>query len=155
KSEMAGREEEGLSPVTGVLSGEVPDVIDTVEGGLKFSVPISAGLKTGHYLDQRQSKHLFGERVRAGQKVLDCFCYTGGFALEAARSGALAYGVDLHSVALEAARQNAKANGLEAVFVQANAFDYLETDALGPYDWIVLDPPAIAKTADKRDSLKW
>ncbi|MBS1715597.1 MAG: class I SAM-dependent rRNA methyltransferase [Armatimonadetes bacterium] len=155
RSEMAGREEEGLSPKSGLLYGAVPDDVDIVEGGLTYSVPLSSGLKTGHYLDQRETKRRFSERVEKGQKVLDCFCYTGAFSLTAAQNGALAYGIDLNGPAIERARENAARNGLEAVFVQANAFEYLESDSLGPYDWIVLDPPAIAKTAEKRDSLKW
>lgn len=155
RSEMAGREEEGLSPRAGVLYGSVPDTLEIEEGGLRYEVPISGGLKTGHYLDQRETKKRFAARVRPGQRVLDCFCYTGGFSLSAAKAGALPYGVDLHSGAIETARKNAAVNGLEAVFVEANAFEYLEADSLGPYDWIVLDPPAIAKTAEKRDSLKW
>lgn len=63
----------------------------------------------------------------------------------------------LSFVAVEGARRNLRLNGLEAPVVQANVFEYLESgaEALGPYDWIVLDPPAIAKTREKRDSLKW
>ncbi|MBS1724510.1 MAG: class I SAM-dependent rRNA methyltransferase [Armatimonadetes bacterium] len=155
RSEMAGREEEGLKPRTELLHGDVPDEIEIEEGGLKMVVPVREGLKTGHYLDQRETKRQFAERVQAGDKVLDCFCYTGGITLAAAKAGALAYGVDIHKPAIEIARRNSALNGLEAVFVEANVFEYLDQDVLGPYDWIILDPPALAKTSEKRDSLKW
>ncbi len=157
KSDMAGREEEGLDPVAGPLVGDCPPVVQMRESGLTLDVPIAEGLKTGGYLDQRNSRRLLGSLVRPGEKVLDCFCYSGGFALHAARAGALAYGVDIHPVAVETARANAAHNKLEVPFVQANAFDFLadEASALGKFDWIVLDPPAIAKEKSKRDSLKW
>ncbi len=155
KSEMAGREEEGLEAVTGPLFGEPPATVEIEEDDFRLTVPIETGLKTGYYLDQRETRRRFEKRVEPGQKILDCFCYTGSFTLRAARAGAVAYGVDVHRPALETARENAKANGLESVFVESNAFEYLESDALGPYDWIILDPPAIAKTFEKRDSLKW
>lgn len=155
RSEMAGREEEGLTPRSGVLSGEQPSDVVVHEGGLNFAVPVVDGLKTGFYLDQRETRRRFADRVKPGDKVLDCFCYTGAFTLNAVKSGAVAIGVDIHKGALEIARENARRNGLEAVFVEANAFEYIETDVMGPYDWIILDPPAIAKTAASRDSLKW
>ncbi|MCW5938046.1 MAG: class I SAM-dependent rRNA methyltransferase [Fimbriimonadaceae bacterium] len=155
RSEMAGREEEGLGPRAGLMYGEVPEETEITENGVRHVVPLVHGLKTGFYLDQRETRRQFSARVRPGDKVLDAFCYTGAFSLAAANQGALAYGVDRHTLAIETARRSAALNKLEAVFVEANAFDYLVQDALGPYDWIVLDPPAIAKTAEKRDSLKW
>ncbi|MCW5936624.1 MAG: class I SAM-dependent rRNA methyltransferase [Fimbriimonadaceae bacterium] len=155
RSEMAGRAEEGLEPVAGLLFGEVPESIPIIENGLRYIVPLKEGLKTGFYLDQRETRRQFREAVQPGQKVLDAFCYSGSFALNAAKAGALAYGVDIHTAAIESAREHATTNGLEAVFVEANVFDWLKADTLGPYDWIVLDPPAIAKTESKRNSLKW
>ena len=157
KSDMVGREEEGLGSVMVPLYGDCPPVVRMVESGMTMEVPVLEGLKTGGYLDQRNSRRLLGSLVKPGQKVLDCFCYTGGFALAAARAGALAYGVDIHPLAIERARANAALNKLEVPFVEANAFDFLvdEAPTLGKFDWIVLDPPAIAKDKSKRDSLKW
>lgn len=155
KSEMAGREEEGLSPRAGVMWGKCESTVTIREDDKSYIVPVEHGLKTGFYLDQRETRRRFAQRIKPGDKVLDCFCYTGAFTVTAAKAKALAYGVDIHPLAIETARENARQNGVEAVFVEANAFDYLTTDALGPYDWIVLDPPAIAKTSEKRDSLKW
>jgi 23S rRNA (cytosine1962-C5)-methyltransferase len=157
KSDMAGREEEGMGDYVRQLHGVTPDRVEIVEDGVQYSVPVRDGLKTGHFLDQRNSKRRLADRVRHGDKVLDCFCYTGGFSLAAGLKGATCFGVDVNPVAMEVARENAKLNGLEIPFIQGNAFDYLSDSAagLGPYDWIILDPPAIAKTKDKRDSLKW
>ncbi|MBS1707517.1 MAG: class I SAM-dependent rRNA methyltransferase [Armatimonadetes bacterium] len=157
KSDMQGREEEGLDMVARPLFGDCPPVVRMQESGLLLDVPVAEGLKTGGYLDQRNSRRLLAAQVKPGDKVLDCFCYTGGFALAASRAGAIAYGVDIHPVAVATARSNAVLNKLEVPFVEANAFDFLtdEAPSLGKFDWIVLDPPAIAKDKAKRDSLKW
>ncbi len=157
KSDMAGREEEGMGDYIRQLHGVTPDRVEITEDGVKFLVPIRDGLKTGHFLDQRNSKRRLAELVKPGDKVLDCFCYTGGFSLAAGMKGATCFGVDVNPVAVESARENARLNGLQIPYIQGNAFDYLVDSAagLGPYDWIILDPPAIAKTKDKRDSLKW
>jgi 23S rRNA (cytosine1962-C5)-methyltransferase len=139
------------------LAGEVPDRVEIEEDGLKYVVPIKRGLKTGHFFDQRNSHRRLADRVAAGDRVLDLFCYTGGFSLAAAQKGAVCFGVDTMGEALDIARENARLNGVEVPFVTGNAFEYLleSAAALGPYDWVILDPPAIAKTKDKRDSLKW
>lgn len=157
KSEMAGREEEGLEPLVEQLYGKTPDRVDVDETDLHFESLIRDGLKTGFYLDQRNSRRMLGALVQPGEKVLDCFCYTGGFSLYAAREGADVTGVDIHPGAIAQARRHAQANELQAEFVEANAFDYLAEGAegRGPFDWIILDPPAIAKTSAKRNSLKW
>lgn len=157
RSDMAGRKEEGLEDVNGQLSGETPDRVEIFERKLKYLVPIKDGLKTGHFLDQRNSRYRLTERVKAGEKVLDLFCYSGGFSLAACAAGANSLGVDLKYVAVETGKANAAANGFEISFVQANAFDFLaqEAGAHGPYDWVILDPPAIGKTKETRDSLKW
>ena len=157
KSEMAGREEEGLEPFTAQLYGKTPDRIEVVETDFHFESLIHDGLKTGFYLDQRNSRRMFAALVQPGDKVLDCFCYTGGFSVYAANEGAHVTGVDILPEAVKQAREHAKMNKVRAEFVEANAFDFLAQGAenRGPFDWIVLDPPAIAKTYDKRNSLKW
>ncbi|HXH62242.1 MAG TPA: methyltransferase domain-containing protein, partial [Fimbriimonadaceae bacterium] len=115
----------------------------------------TTGFKTGFYLDQRNTRRELGRRVLPGQTVLDCFCYSGGFSLHAARSGAQTTGIDIRPEAVDLAQRNAKANGVGSEFHEANAFDWLESGPKESFDWIVLDPPAIAKTEAKRDSLKW
>lgn len=155
RSDMAGREEEGLGPQVGELHGTTPDEVEIMESGLKFMVPLKSGLKTGFYLDQRNTRRLLAERIQEGQRVLDAFCYSGAFSCYAARVGARVHGIDIHTEALDLARRNAALNRLDADFEEANVFEWLEKEPAEKFDWIVLDPPAIAKTSAKRDALKW
>ncbi len=157
RSDMAGRAEEGMEPFAGVLYGEVPELIEIEESGLTFLVPTDAGRKTGYYLDQRENRRRLAQRVRPGERVLDLFCYTGGFALYAAREGAHAVGVDILPDAIDLAEVHARRNGLEAHWIVDNAFDWLPQAAEqgAQFDWIVMDPPAIAKRHDQKDSLRW
>lgn len=156
RSDMEGRREEGLEPQTDTLHGEVPEEIRIEENGLRFDVPIKTGPKTGFYLDQRDARRKLRESVLRGERVLDLFTYSGGFALSASAGGADALGVDLSAEAVDLARRHASLNGLNSQFECANAFEWLEERPKAPnFDWIVVDPPAIAKDRGKRDSLKW
>jgi 23S rRNA (cytosine1962-C5)-methyltransferase len=155
RSEMAGRDEEGLGPFAGQLYGETPAEVEIDESGLRFVVPVTGGLKTGFYLDQRNTRRLFADRVLAGKGVLDAFCYSGAFSCYAARAGAKTLGIDTNEGAVAIAKRNAELNGLSCSFEVANVFDWLEQDPVEKFDWIVLDPPAIAKSGSARDSLKW
>ncbi|MDA0225173.1 MAG: class I SAM-dependent rRNA methyltransferase [Proteobacteria bacterium] len=123
-----------------------------VENGLNFRVDVEAGQKTGFFLDQRDNR----QRVRAlagGRRVLDAFCYTGGFAVAALAGGAKqVLAMDSSGPALEVARENAAANGFEdgrIEFLQADVFAQLRKlrDSGGTFDLIVLDPPKFAPTA--------
>ncbi|MFW5697268.1 MAG: class I SAM-dependent rRNA methyltransferase [Fimbriimonadaceae bacterium] len=156
RSDMEGRKEEGLEPYMGPIFGRSPAEISVEEDGLEFLVRPQEGLKTGFYMDQRATRRAFESRVKPGEKVLDCFCYTGAFTLRAARAGAEATGVDILPLAVETAQEHAKRNDLEASFIEANAFEYLEhNEENTEYDWILLDPPAISKSGKTKDSLKW
>lgn len=156
RSEMDGRRDEGLPPFAGLLTGQMPEEVVTQESGITFEVPVVDGLKTGFYLDQRNTRRRLAQRIIPGQRVLDTFCYSGAFSLHAAKAGATVTGVDLNTTGVAVARRNAERNKLEATFIEANAFEYLGSRPMGElYDWIVLDPPAIAKSKEKRDSLKW
>jgi 23S rRNA (cytosine1962-C5)-methyltransferase len=157
RSEMASRAEEGLEPVAGVLHGDAPELIEIEESGLTFLVPTDAGRKTGFYLDQRENRRRLAAQVRPDERVLDLFCYTGAFALYAARAGAHAVGVDILPDAIDLAEVHARRNRLEAHWIVENAFDWLPQAAEqgARFDWIVLDPPAIAKRQDQKDSLRW
>ncbi len=157
RSEMESRREEGLCPHTQTLLGEMPEYIPIHESGLEFLVPTQWGLKTGFYIDQRDNRRQLARQIQPGERVLDLFCYTGAFSLYAARAGAQAVGVDILPDATALAQRHAEMNHLEATWLTANAFDWLvEAQGRGEqYDWILLDPPAIAKTRGQRDSLKW
>lgn len=154
KSEMESRREEGLAPEQGVLYGEMPETVEIIEDGCKFQIPVVDGLKTGYYLDQLETRRALAASVKPGDTVLDTFCYVGAFSVTAAKAGAVTTGVDIAEVAIDQAKKNASLNGVECDFVLENAFDYLETTDK-TFDWIILDPPAIAKQREKRDSLKW
>jgi 23S rRNA (cytosine1962-C5)-methyltransferase len=157
RSEMESRREEGLKPFTGILYGHVPEWIPITESGLHFLVPTTSGLKTGFYLDQRENRRQLARLVQPGERVLDLFCYTGAFALYAARAGAIVRGVDILPEAIELARQHAALNQLSAEWEVANAFEWLPASAERGelYDWVILDPPAIAKRREQRESLRW
>ncbi|MHC4340667.1 MAG: class I SAM-dependent rRNA methyltransferase [Planctomycetota bacterium] len=113
------------------------------ESGLRFQVDCRAGHKTGFFLDQRESRAAVAQLAK-GRRVLDLCCYTGGFALQAARGGARSVlGVDLDETAVDAARRNAGLNDLRVPFEHADAFDFLR-EARAEADLIVLDPPKLA-----------
>lgn len=140
---------EGLPLSCGTLRGEVPDKVEIVENGVKFSVDVKNGQKTGFFLDQKENRAAIAPFVK-GKTVLDCFTHTGSFALHAARYGAAkVVGVDISEFACECARENAALNGFDNVdFVAANAFDYLKEQcaAGNRFDVVILDPPAFTKS---------
>lgn len=145
---------EGLQPSSGVLRGPAPAAgASVLEHGLRFEYDAAHGQKTGFYLDQRDNRLRLREWVRAQnvQDVLDCFCYTGGFGINALAGGAAAVScVDSSGPALEQLRRNAALNGLPAPeCVEADAFQHLRAlrDRQARYDLIVLDPPKFAPTA--------
>jgi 23S rRNA (cytosine1962-C5)-methyltransferase len=141
---------EGLELQDGPLWSEVPaGPVVVEEYGLRFLVNLAEGQKTGFYLDQRENRRSVAA-LAAGRRVLDAFCYTGGFGLHAARAGAReVIGLDASEPALELARQNAQLNGLERVtFVRDDVFSRLaELHAAGErFGLVVLDPPKFART---------
>jgi len=113
------------------------------EHGRRFRVDCRGGHKTGFFVDQRESRAEVA-RLARGRRVLDLFCYSGGFALAAAAGGARSVkGVDLDEAAVALARANAELNGLDVPFEHADAFDVLRRG--GDADLIVLDPPKLAQ----------
>ena len=140
---------EGLDLHDGPLRGPAPDgPVEIAEGGLTFLVNLAEGQKTGYYLDQRDNR-IAVARLALGRRVLDAFCYSGGFGLHAARAGAAeVIGVDQSEPALDLARRNAQRNGLAQVsFVRSDVFAHL--DALVSrgerFGLVVLDPPKFAR----------
>ena len=122
------------------------DRFAATEGGLAYEVDVF-GQKTGFYCDQRDNRAFLGP-LCAGKSVLDLYCYSGGFALNAAKHGATAaLGVDSSATAVDLARRNAAANGLDAcAFEEADVSAWLKaSDAR--YDVVVCDPPKLAPSA--------
>jgi 23S rRNA (cytosine1962-C5)-methyltransferase len=146
RNDVPARRREGLPLETRILSGDAPLVRDVEEHGVRFRVDAGAGQKTGFYLDQRENRTAVA--AYAHGDVLDAFCYTGGFALHAARTGATVTGIDISAEAVQLAAEHARLNGVEGrcTFQAANAFDALRAMArAGPqFDMVILDPPAFA-----------
>ena len=118
-----------------------------VENGLKFHVDWLKGQKTGFFVDQRENRLLL-EHYARGRKVLNMFCYTGGFSFYAMRGDAqLVHSVDSSAKAIELTKQNVELNfpgdSRHEAFCE-DAFKFLD-NADGRYDLIILDPPAFAK----------
>ena len=128
-----------------------------IENGLKFHVDWLKGQKTGFFVDQRENRSLL-ERYAKDKRVLNMFCYTGGFSFYAMRGGAqLVHSVDSSAKAIELTRRNVELNFPGDMRHEAfceDAFKYLDK-AGGDYDLIILDPPAFAKhRAALRNALK-
>ena len=149
RDDVPVRELEGLPLETGFLRGEFDTTVEMRENGIRFLVDVAHGQKTGFFLDQKENRASLAPIVR-GKQVLDCFTYTGSFALHAAKFGAEhVTGVDISEDACAIARKNAELNELDNVdFVAENAFDLLRRcyDEKTHYDVIILDPPAFTKT---------
>ncbi|MFO0254732.1 MAG: class I SAM-dependent rRNA methyltransferase [Betaproteobacteria bacterium] len=151
RSDADVRELEGLPSQSGLLRGEAAAGPLTVrEHGLEFAVDAEQGHKTGFYLDQRDNRGLL-RGLAKGKAVLDCFCYNGGFALNALAGGATSVtAIDSSGPALAAAQANAARNRLSgAEWLEADVFQSLRKfrDAGRKFDLIVLDPPKFAPTA--------
>ncbi|GJQ55850.1 MAG: ribosomal RNA large subunit methyltransferase I [Rhodocyclaceae bacterium] len=151
---------EGLEARTGPLRGEDrdgPDEIVIEEHGIRLAVDIRGGHKTGFYLDQRENR-LLVRRLAAGRKVLNCFCYTGGFSLQALAGGAAqVLSIDSSGPALAGARRNLALNpqldAARAEWRDADVFEELRAlkKAGARFDLIVLDPPKFAPSAAHAD----
>jgi len=138
---------EGLEQTVSVLHGEVPERVEVSEGDVRLAVDLREGQKTGLFLDQREN-HMAARRYAKG-RVLDAFCYDGGFALQVARDAESVIAVDLSGEALARVKANAERNGLGNVETRdANVFDLLhELDKREErFDTVILDPPAFAKS---------
>jgi len=144
-------EELPLEPA--VLHGEPPARVEIRMNGLALLVDLRHGQKTGAFLDQREN-YVAAARWARG-RGLDLFTCHGGFALHAARSCESIEAVDSSAAALELARENARLNSIEnIIWREANAFDYLSglAAARRQFDWVVLDPPAFAKSRSSLDA---
>ena len=154
RSDSEVRGLEGLQPRTGCVHGELPaGGISIVENGVRMEVDVEGGHKTGFYLDQRDNRLLTGQ-LAAGREVLNCFCYSGGFSLQALAGGATSVlSIDSSGPALESARRNLALNpqldASRAEWLEADVFKALRAlkDEGRRFDLIVLDPPKFAPSA--------
>ncbi len=169
RSDRALRAREGLPATSGVLRGEAPpEVIEVREHDVRFGVEVRRGHKTGFYIDQRDNRRRIADLVRTFRarhgrppRVLNCFCYTGGFSLAAALAGAeTVVSVDSSADALALAHANAERNGIASTPTSAahsratdgvqwrcaDVFEELRAMRARDerFDLIVLDPPKFA-----------
>ena len=162
RSDTSARSLEGLQPVAGWLRGALPlghpappTGLTIREHGWSLTLDIATGHKTGFYLDQRDSRRKFADTVRrlGAQRVLNCYCYTGGFTVAALAGGAgQVTSIDSSAPALERAAAHVALNGFAA-----GRADFLDADVNASlrrflqegrsFDAIVLDPPKLAPTA--------
>ncbi|HYB09731.1 MAG TPA: class I SAM-dependent rRNA methyltransferase [Alphaproteobacteria bacterium] len=144
---------EGLPGTQHFAKGTLSGPIELVENDCRFLADLMTGQKTGWFYDQRDNR-AFMARLARGRSVLDVYCYSGGFAIEAARAGAReVLAIDGSDPALALARQAAELNGVEALcrFERGSAFTAMERLAADGrhFDIVICDPPAFVKS--KRD----
>jgi 23S rRNA (cytosine1962-C5)-methyltransferase len=158
RTEKGIREAEGLELADGLLCGEAPPrPLVIVENGVKFSLDVAEGQKTGFFLDQRDNRRRIADFVK-DQRVLDVCCYTGGFSLNClVNGGALeVVAVDMSESALKLARSNAELNGVSDRLktIKRDCFKALEelSAAEEQFDTVILDPPKLARNRQGIDA---
>lgn len=150
RSDVSVRKKEGLPEVKQVLYGEVPDYVEIEENDLKMLVDIKNGQKTGYFLDQKENR--FAARKFCKGEVLDCFCNSGGFSLNASTVADKVIACDISELALQNVRDNAKLNGIKNIeTLCGDVFEVLRNfrKEKRQFDTVILDPPAFCKTADE------
>lgn len=140
-----------FEPKDGYLFGEVPTPHVAVENGIQYEIDWIKGQKTGFFIDQRENRKLLGEFAK-GKKVLNTFCYSGGFSLACLQNEAeLVHSLDSSKKAIDLTEANVKLNGYtgEHKSIVADAMQFIK-ELPEDYDIVVLDPPAFAKSRNKR-----
>ncbi len=159
RSDASVRSLEGLPEATGWLQGSGSTAITLTEHDWRLGLDVAEGHKTGFYLDQRDSRHKFAQysKRRQFQRVLNCYCYTGGFTVAALGGGAAhVTSIDSSGPAIERAAANVALNGFDAsrttmmdADVNASLRQFISEGKT--FDAIVLDPPKFAPTAAHAD----
>ena len=150
RSDVSVRKKEGLTEIKQVLYGEVPDYCEICENGIKMLVDVKNGQKTGYFLDQKENR--FAARKYCKGDVLDCFCNSGGFSLNAATVAKSVTACDISELALKNVRDNATLNGFNNITTLCgDVFEILRNFKKDKkqFDTVILDPPAFCKTADE------
>jgi 23S rRNA (cytosine1962-C5)-methyltransferase len=160
RSDTSARQREGLAATVGWLrpddaaAATAPTALTLREHDWRFALDVASGHKTGFYLDQRDNRKLFAETVRhfGFARVLNCYCYSGGFSVAALAGGAAEVtAIDSSAPALALAEGNVALNGFDAARHRALDADVNQTlrsllEARRSFDAIVLDPPKLAPT---------
>ncbi|MBI4848669.1 MAG: class I SAM-dependent rRNA methyltransferase [Nitrospirae bacterium] len=154
RSDIPSRKIEGMENQSGLLYGNVPELVTIKENGFKFLVDMKRGQKTGFFLDQRDKRRALLKYVK-DKSVLNCFSYTGGFSVYALAGGARSVtSVDTSAAALDLLKENIKLNNLDAgtcAFICDDVKKYLKNAAHEKFDLIILDPPAFIKDRRKKN----
>jgi len=150
RNDAKSRSLEGLPVITGFLRGEGPTTLEVYEGTARFLVDIARGQKTGWFCDQRENR-LAAAKFAVGAEVLEVFCHTGAFGIQAALAGAKSVeGLDVSEEALALARRHAELNKVQdrCHYRSTDAFDEMrQIERTGRrYDLVFLDPPAFARS---------
>ncbi|MHC1719427.1 MAG: class I SAM-dependent rRNA methyltransferase [Clostridiaceae bacterium] len=150
RSDAKVRELEGMQMTKGFLTAPFDTDVHICENGVKYTVDIENGQKTGFFLDQKENRKAIHKLCKDAD-VLDCFTHTGSFALNAGNAGAKSVlGIDISRLAIEEASRNAELNNLSDIvkFECHNAFDVLHQWVKDGrrYDVVILDPPAFTKS---------
>ena len=158
RNDLALRSKEGLEFSKGWYGGkDLPCILEITENGIRYSVDIENGQKTGFFLDQKYNR-LAAAKIAKDKNVLDCFTHTGSFGLNCAYQGAKhVTSVDISHQAIDMATENAIRNGLQDKidYLCGDVFELLTEMAnkkVHTYDYIILDPPAFTKSRDTVDS---
>ncbi|MBU2018850.1 MAG: class I SAM-dependent rRNA methyltransferase [Bacteroidetes bacterium] len=133
------------------LFGDCPTPHKAIENSIQYNIDWITGQKTGFFIDQRENRALLGQFSK-NKKVLNTFCYSGGFSLSALKAGAsVVHSLDSSKRAIELTEENLSLNEYEGEHksIVANAVEYIK-DLPENYDIIILDPPAFAKHREKR-----
>ncbi len=150
RSDFESSPEFNLKRNVEILYGEIPEIISITENDIKYDIKLLEGQKTGFFMDQRNTRResvkLIEQFNYSGEKALDLFCYTGSFALNMAKAGMIATGVDKSASDIETARRNAEINNLSDK-TDFNVFDAFSWDSKfnGEYRMIIIDPPSLIK----------
>lgn len=150
RSDVENRVHEGVEEKTGIIYGEIPAEIVMEDNGLKYTIDIANGQKTGFFLDQRDSRKFIRPYLSDKTRFLDVFSSSGGFSMAALKENCIKVtAIDKEPYALELCRKNYELNGFENEFetLEGDAFLLLKTLAGrgAKYDVITLDPPSLIK----------
>lgn len=150
RSDVENRVHEGVEEKTGIIYGEIPAEIVMEDNGLKYTIDIANGQKTGFFLDQRDSRKFIRPYLNDKTRFLDVFSSSGGFSMAALKENCIKVtAIDKEPYALELCRKNYELNGFENEFetLEGDAFLLLKTLAGrgAKYDVITLDPPSLIK----------
>ncbi len=152
RSDVAVRKKEGLEEKKGLLYGEVDDYTQIEENGIKMLVDVKNGQKTGYFLDQKENRYAVRRYCRGAEEVLDCFCNSGGFSLNAATVAKHVTACDISPLALKNVEDNASLNSLKNISTLCgDVFEVLRNfrQERRQFDVVILDPPAFCKSADQ------